>query len=84
MFKFLDIEEEFEILDFLQKRNLVEQYKKAKSNILIWNFWWNKIDYRKPKKDNIIYFRINKQFRAYWHIEWNKLVVFAINNHQNW
>ena len=53
MFKFLEIEEEFEILIFLEKRNLVNQYKKAKSNILMWNFWWN------------------------------KLVVFAINNHQN-
>jgi len=84
MFNIRKIEEELGILDFLEKRQLVSQYKKAKSNILLWNFGGNKIWYRKPKEDNIIYFRINKQYRAYCHLEWDTLVVFAINNHQNW
>ncbi len=84
MFKFKKIEEEKYIFDFLEKRWLIQQYKRAKINILSWNFWWNKIWYRKPKQDEIIYFRINKQFRAYCHIEWDILVVFDINNHQNW
>ena len=84
MFKFDKIEEEEYIFEFLEKRWLINQYKKAKINILNWNFWWNKIWYREPKKDKIIYFRINKQFRAYCHIEWKDLIVFAINNHQNW
>jgi hypothetical protein len=34
MFKINNIEEESEIFDFLNKRNLLKQYKKAKVNIL--------------------------------------------------
>jgi hypothetical protein len=65
------------------KRDLLNQYKKSKTYLLLWlfakvNFW-----IREPKKDEIYYFRINRQFRAYCIIKNNELRIFEINNHQN-
>jgi len=71
------------IYEFLLKRNLINQYKKSKNNIL------NKINSktyfkeRNPKWSNIWYFRINKQYRALWTIDNNNdLIIFKIDNHQ--
>ena len=83
MFIISCISEQEYILNFLIKRNLLNQYKKSKKNILSWNYIWNKIWFKKPKKDDIIYFRINKQYRALCRFEWNNLIVFDIDNHQN-
>ena len=83
MFKILFIKEKEYILNFLFKRNLLNQYKKSKINILSWNYIWNKIWYKKPKKDEIIYFRINRQYRALCRLEKDILIVFDIDNHQN-
>lgn len=84
MLKINKIFEENYIYDFLEKRNLLNQYKKSKQNIIKWNHSWNKLLYRKPKKDWIIYFRINKQFRALWRfINKEELIIFDIDNHQN-
>ncbi len=71
------------IFDFLQKRNLLIQYKKAKINILSWNNLKNYFKERNPKGSNIWYFRINKKYRAWWSFDndWN-LVIFKIDNHQ--
>ena len=83
MFEILKILEEEYIFYFLVKRNLLNQYKKSKKNILSWNYTWNKIWYRQPKENWIIYFRINKQFRALARfLDKNTLVVFDIDNHQ--
>ena len=72
------------ILEYLVKRNLLKQYKKAKINILNWLNTRNYFKQRNPKGSNIWYFRINKQFRAYWSFDWeNNLIVFKIDNHQN-
>lgn len=75
------IEEEIYIVSFLEKRNLLSQYKKAKQKILDGNF--RELKLRKPKENAVWYFRINKQFRAYGHFEWNTLVIYKIDNHQN-
>lgn len=84
MFKIDKIFEENYVFDYLDKRNLLKQYKKSKENILNWLYSWNKLWYKEPKKDWIIYFRINKQFRALWRLsDWNILIVFDIDNHQN-
>jgi len=83
MFNIELIQEEIYILEYLEKRNLLNQYKKSKSNILSWRYIWNKIWYREPKKDQIIYFRINKQYRALCRLDWKNLIVFDIDNHQN-
>jgi len=83
MFKINRIIEAEYILEYLEKRNILNQYKKSKANILSGNYAWNKIWYKEPKKDEIIYFRINKQFRALCRLDWNSLIVFDIDNHQN-
>lgn len=84
MLKINKIFEESYIYDFLEKRNLLKQYKKSKQNIIKWNHSWNKLWYREPKKDWIIYFRINRQFRALWRfINKDELIIFDIDNHQN-
>ena len=80
---FEEIVEEKDVLKYLMKRNLLEQYKKTKTYLLLWlfakvNFWL-----REPKKSWIFYFRINKQFRAYCIIENKQLRVIKIDNHQN-
>jgi len=80
---FETIVEEKDILKYLIKRNLLEQYKKAKTYLLLWLFAKVSFWIREPKKNWIYYFRINKQFRAYCIIKGNQLRVFEINNHQN-
>lgn len=75
------IYEDESVVQFLQKRNLIAQYKKAKHNILSGNFSGNKLQLRKPKSDKIYYFRINKQFRAFAEKRGDDLVVFHIDNH---
>lgn len=70
------------IFEYLFSRNLVKQYKKSK--ILVLN-WINNRTYfkeREPKWSNIWYFRINKQFRAFWSFDNdNNLRIFEIDNH---
>lgn len=83
MLKVNEIFEEDYILEYLESRNLVKQYKKSKENIIVWLYSWNKLWFKEPKKDWLIYFRINKQFRALCRLNWNSLIVFDIDNHQN-
>lgn len=76
------IEEEKDILEYLTKRNLLEQYKKAKKYLIIWNSKQIDFKIREPKIDEIYYFRINKQFIVLCYFEEKTLVVFKIDNHQ--
>jgi hypothetical protein len=76
------LEENFEIYWYLKKRDLFIQYKKAKNKILSWNY--KDLSTRKPKEKWIWYFRINKQFRAYAVLKDGDLIVYEVNNHQNW
>ena len=69
-------------IDYLEKRNLWNQYKKAKQYLLNWNFTQIKFWLRKPKSEWIYYFRINKQFRVWWYKDWDTLKIFRIDNHQ--
>lgn len=72
-----------EVLPYLEARNLLNQYKKAKHYLLHGNTLQVKFKERNPKGSGIWYFRINKQFRALG--VFNKignLVIFKIDNHQ--
>ncbi len=69
-------------IDYLVKRWLEKQYIKAKEYILDWNFKNVDFKIREPKKDNIYYFRINKQYRALVKLENETLTVLKISNHQ--
>ncbi|MBU4331835.1 hypothetical protein KKD19_04730 [Patescibacteria group bacterium] len=66
---------------YLERRGLLKQYKKAKNFILLGNFWSVDFKKREPKKDQVRYFRINKQFRALAYLDGETLVVFDIDSH---
>jgi hypothetical protein len=53
-----------EVFKYLQKRNLLKQYKKAKEYLINGSYIQTNFKLREPKKEKIYYFRINKQFRA--------------------
>jgi len=75
--------EDKEIFEYLEKRWLVKQYKKAKKNILLKLNLRNYFKERKPKWSRIYYFRINDKYRALWKINKNNnLVIWEIDNHQ--
>ena len=67
---------------YLEKRNLNNQYKKAKQFILEWKHDIVQLKHREPKIFWIMYFRINKQFRAFARLDETRLIVFKIDNHQ--
>jgi ribosomal protein L20 len=71
------------LLDYLTKRNLLEQYKKAKEKILNKNYFSVDLKKRKPEMDEIWQFRINRQYRAFCYFNGTMLVVFKISDHQN-
>lgn len=71
-----------DIISYLEKRNLLEKYKKAKIFILTGNLGLVDLKKRKPKKDEVWHFRIDRQFRALCYFDGNMLVVFDIDNHQ--
>ncbi len=70
------------VRNYLLKRRLLVQYIRKKENIINSIFTWNYLKLREPKKDEIWYFRINKQFRAFWYLEWKILKIFDIDDHQ--
>lgn len=72
-----------EVIEYLSKRNLIKQYKKAKTYMINWLYENVDFKLRKPKEQKIYYFRINKQFRALWKFNdfWD-FVVWLIDNHQ--
>ena len=76
--------EKKDVLPHLQKRGLLEQYKKAKRYLLEGNAVQVRFKERNPKGSGIWYFRINHQFRALAVFDGQgNLIVFDIDNHQN-
>ncbi len=84
MLKINNILETQEVADFLEKRWLIKQYKKSKSYILSWIFWKTDFKLRQPKEKWEWSFRINKQFRAFGRLDENDLIIYLIDNHQNY
>ena len=80
--KFNKILEKKDIIKSLEKYQILNQYKKAKENLLSWNNTKVFFKERKPKWSWIFYFRINKKFRALWFIEDGILYVYKIDTHQ--
>lgn len=67
---------------YLHDRGLTSQYDKAVDLILAENCRAVDLKYRKPKSHNILYFRINRQYRALCKQEGKTLKVFEIHDHQ--
>lgn len=72
-----------DLIDYLEKRNLSKQYKKAKKYLLNWLYKKIQFKLKRPKENRVYYFRINKQYRAFCLLEWSTLKIFDINDHQN-
>lgn len=75
--------EQKKIFEYLESRNLLKQYKKAKQFLLQGNTLQVKFKERNPKGSGIWYFRINKQYRALGVFNNDgDLIIFKIDNHQ--
>ncbi len=70
------------ILDYLTKRNLLTQYKKAKAFLKNNHFSSVKFKKRKPKSVGGYYFRINKKYRAIGVFDGEDFIVTEISDHQ--
>lgn len=71
-----------DVLPYLEKRNLVKQYKKAKQFLLAGNVLQVKFKERNPKGSGVWYFRINRQYRALGVFnDDGHLIVFEIYDH---
>ena len=71
-----------DVVKFLKSRKLLKQYGKVKDFILNPNLQKKFLKKRKPKKDGIYQFRINKQYRAFCIFDGKDLIVFEISDHQ--
>ena len=74
------------ILEYLEKRNLVNQYKKAKNFLLDWKLDLIDFKKRKPKTSKIYQFKINNKFRAFGYFEVNnknRFRIIEISDHQD-
>lgn len=81
----ISIQEKKGVFDYLQSRNILKQYKKAKDSIISGDL--SRVDFkiRQPKESGIYQFRITKKYRAFavFHKERkNFLVVYKISDHQ--
>lgn len=71
------------VAEYLDKRKLTAQYKKAKKYLLAGSLLQVRFKQRQPKGSGIWYFRINLQFRALAVFDDSgNLIVFSIDYHQ--
>lgn len=71
------------VIDYLEARNLMGQYRKAKMYLLAGLNTTVKFKQKHPKGDGVWYFRINKQYRAVGHFDIDgNFIVAEIDNHQ--
>ncbi len=72
---------------YLEKRELIKSYVKAKNNLSLWITNWLDFKLRKPKNEWVYQFRINQKYRAFWTIKdyWDKkvFIVHKISDHQD-
>ncbi len=78
-----EISEQKHILSYLEARDLVKQYQKAKELLLVGDTLRVRFREREPQHSGAWYFRINKQFRAVGFFrDTGRLVIYDIDNHQ--
>ena len=70
------------ILDYLEKRNLINQYKKAKELLKLDQLTSVQFKKRKPKSSGKYYFRITKKYRAIGIFDGKDFIVTEISDHQ--
>ncbi|MGB1000343.1 MAG: hypothetical protein ACPGVE_08425, partial [Flavobacteriales bacterium] len=67
---------------YLYKRQLTDLYLKAKRKIENNDFKSVRLKKRQPYSENIIYFRLDRKYRAFATRENDALYVFKISDHQ--
>ena len=81
------IEESLDIFEYLNSRQILAQYKKAKTMIIRWFAQKYDFKFRKPKNAGIYQFRINQKYRAFGFFEEEDgkaiFVVTYISDHQD-
>ncbi len=70
------------VVEYIKKRNLEKPYLKAKKYIEQGFYEVVDLRKRKPKSANILYFKINKKYRAIGYEEDGKFIVTEISDHQ--
>ncbi|MDI9337490.1 MAG: hypothetical protein QM539_03590 [Alphaproteobacteria bacterium] len=76
------VRERKEVIEYIKTRNIQEQYFKAKKFIELNMFEVVKLKKRKPKSEQVYYFRINNKYRGIGHFLDNILIVTEISDHQ--
>ncbi len=71
-----------DVVDYMQKHQLVSLYIKAKEKIERDDFRSVQLRKRQPHSNNIWYFRIDRKYRALATREKGNLYVFKISDHQ--
>ena len=69
-------------MKYLESRQIITQYKKAKELLLSGNLESVQFKKRHPYKSEKYYFRINKQYRAIGYFDGDVFVVFEVDDHQ--
>lgn len=70
------------VLNYLSKRNILTQYRKAKELLKQGQFSSVKFKKRKPKSGGIYYFRITQKYRAIGIFDGEDFIVTEISDHQ--
>ena len=78
----MNVREEEGVYSYLKKRGLLKQYTKQK--LLIESGYYDLADLKKmsPKSAGLLYFRINRKYRAIGYLEKDTLIVMEIWDHQ--
>ncbi|MEQ8685249.1 MAG: hypothetical protein RIE86_08150 [Imperialibacter sp.] len=76
------VEKSGKVLQYLQERNLVKSYIKAKLLLENGDLQSASFKKRRPKHLEIYYFRINKKYRAIGRFKGDQFVVTEISDHQ--
>jgi len=78
----MNVFEEEGVIDYIKKKRLEKPYLKAKKYMALGYLQTVDLRKRKPKKEGIFYFKINKKYRAIGYIENGNFIVTEISDHQ--
>ena len=75
--------EEKGVREYLEKRNILKQYKQAKQNFVEGRYQQIQLKKRQPRTLNEFQFRITKKYRAFGYFkELHVFIVIEISDHQ--
>ena len=78
----MKVVEEIGVRKYLEERNIIDQYRKAKENFEADRYQQIKLKKRQPKKLGEFQFRITQKYRAFgYFMETNIFIVTEISKH---